>query len=143
MTGINVPTLDGVQRYHVFIAHARKDEDLSFDLMCHLEGRGLKCLLAERNFLPGSLICDNILNAINTSRRVLLVLSRDFLESGWCTFEVIIAMEKMNNDNNVIIVPLLVDLCDDDVPQMLKSVTYVSTREPNYLDRLAHALASK
>ncbi|XP_071086256.1 stimulator of interferon genes protein-like [Haliotis cracherodii] len=140
MTGRVVPKLEDPHKQHVFIAHAQNDSDLSIELMQYLENYGLKCMLAERDFVPGNLVCDNIINAINTSRRVLLVLSRAFLESGWCTFEVIVAMEKMNNDNNVIIVPLLVDVVDDNVPQMLRHMTYVSTSTPGYRELLARAL---
>ena len=51
----------------------------------------LKFCVAQRNFLVGATIIDNIMRAIYNSRRVILFISPNFLRSGWCKEELLIA----------------------------------------------------
>ena len=43
--------------------------------------------LHERDFMPGATIGENVLRAIDSSRKTIVVLSRNFLQSKWCEFE--------------------------------------------------------
>ena len=45
----------------------------------------------ERDFVPGDLIEENIFKSIESSRKTIVVLSRNFLQSVWCEFELQIA----------------------------------------------------
>ena len=59
-----------------------------------------KFCIHERDFLPGNTIEDNIVNAIENSRKTILVLSGNFLTSGWCEFELQMArMESVKKTN--------------------------------------------
>ena len=51
----------------------------------------LKFCIAQRNFLVGVTILDNIMRAINKSRKVMFIVSEYFLESKWCREELMIA----------------------------------------------------
>ena len=73
--------------------------------------RRFKLCIHERDFIPGTPIEENIARAIENSRKTILVLSKSFLESGWCEFELQMAcMENINKGRNTIIVVMLEDL---------------------------------
>ena len=51
----------------------------------------LKFCVAQRNFVVGVTILDNIMRAMYRSRNVVFIISKYFLESGWCKEELRIA----------------------------------------------------
>ena len=51
----------------------------------------LKFCIAQRNFLVGATIMDNILRAIHRSRKTIFIISKYFLQSKWCKEELTIA----------------------------------------------------
>ena len=51
----------------------------------------LKFCIAQRNFLVGGTILDNIVRAINKSQKVIFIVSQYFLTSKWCQEELMIA----------------------------------------------------
>ena len=74
-------------------------------------------------------ITDNIQTAVSTSRKTILVLSPDFMESEWCYYEFLCAMDEMLRDQTDII-PLMyqdiqhLELCDS-MQHLLQTVSYV------------------
>ena len=75
------------------------------------DDRRFKLCIHERDFIPGTPIEENIAHAIENSRKTILVLSKSFLESGWCEFELQMAcMENIDKGRNAIIVVMLEDL---------------------------------
>ena len=78
---------------------------------CQEDHRRFKLCIHERDFIPGTPIEENIAHAIENSRKTILVLSKSFLESGWCEFELQMAcMENIDKGRNAIIVVMLEDL---------------------------------
>ena len=55
------------------------------------EETNLKSCVAQRNFVVGVTIIDNIMRAIDKSRKVIFIISKAFLDSGWCKEELRIA----------------------------------------------------
>ena len=55
------------------------------------EETNFKFCLAQRNFVVGVTIIDNIMRAIDKSRKVIFIISKAFLDSGWCKEELRIA----------------------------------------------------
>ena len=51
----------------------------------------LKFCVAQRNFLVGATIIDNILRALDRSKKVIFIVSRYFIESNWCKEELLMA----------------------------------------------------
>ena len=51
----------------------------------------LKFCVAQRNFMPGVTILDNIMRAMNRSKKIVFIISKYFLKSGWCKEELRIA----------------------------------------------------
>ncbi|KAL3223201.1 hypothetical protein MRX96_027802 [Rhipicephalus microplus] len=51
--------------------------------------------VAERDFIPGLPITENVCRGISQSRKSLFVLSRQFCESRWCMFELTLAQHRL------------------------------------------------
>ncbi|GIY54920.1 toll-like receptor 2 [Caerostris extrusa] len=54
-----------------------------------------KLCLHDRDFEIGRLIIENILEAIEASRNIILVLSESFIKSEWCMFELHMAQHRL------------------------------------------------
>ncbi|XP_078697995.1 uncharacterized protein LOC144925746 [Branchiostoma floridae x Branchiostoma belcheri] len=87
--------------YDAFVAHNSEDTRWVVRELCHnLENvedqPRYKLCIHQRNFLPGAPIVNNIVKAIETSRKTICVLTRSFLRSGWCEFELQLAQTPDN-----------------------------------------------
>ena len=68
-------------KYDVFICHSSKDKTIANAICNLLEGNGVTCWIAPRNIRPGSHYGEEIVNAIESSLSVLLVLTENANES--------------------------------------------------------------
>ena len=71
------------------------------------EKRGLRLCIHHRDFPPSRSIEENIVDAIEASRKTILVLSSNFVKSNWCHFEVQMARNKLIEKGYDVIVPIL------------------------------------
>ncbi|XP_036072545.1 toll-like receptor 2 isoform X1 [Oryzias melastigma] len=93
----------------------------------------LTLCLHKRDFLPGQWIVDNILSAIERSRRTVFVLSKNFVRSSWCRYELDFSHFRFfdaGGDEAILI--LLEPMTKDDVPKrfcklrkLMSSTTYL------------------
>ncbi|XP_071108999.1 toll-like receptor 4 [Haliotis cracherodii] len=86
-------------QYDVFVSYAESDRHIVIqEMIPELETKaGLRMCIHHRDFLPGEAIASNIVNAIDKSRKTLIVLSPAFLKSDWCVFEYHIALQSRVN----------------------------------------------
>jgi len=104
-------------RYDAFISYA--DSNLRFVrdfVIPELEQKGLSLCIHQRDFLPGNDISDNIINAIQSSRKTVTLISAEFLRSRWCMYEFNMArMESIysRRENGCLVVALLEDVLLD------------------------------
>ncbi|KAH9488320.1 hypothetical protein Btru_063775 [Bulinus truncatus] len=69
-----------------------------------LTARGLQLCLHGRDFVAGSYIASNILNAVKESRKTLVVLTKNFMDSQWCIHELQMAnMETVHTGRQVLV----------------------------------------
>ncbi|XP_078673477.1 uncharacterized protein LOC144912297 [Branchiostoma floridae x Branchiostoma belcheri] len=85
--------------YDAFVAHNSHDSAWVIrQLLPQLE-RGdppeFRLCLGERDFQPGAPIVDNIAESIYESRKTICVITRNFLESDWCRFEMQMATYRL------------------------------------------------
>ena len=73
---------DSKHEYDVFIAHGEGEEWLVLEILNLLEKQNFSCCVEDRDLRPGRFTCDEIARAVENSRRVLLLLSREFLDTG-------------------------------------------------------------
>jgi TolB-like protein/Tfp pilus assembly protein PilF len=65
----------------VFISYASQDTTVANTIVENLERQGLRCWIAPRDVVPGSLYADEIVGAINDVKLVVLVLSEHSIAS--------------------------------------------------------------
>ncbi|XP_056142988.1 toll-like receptor 18 [Lampris incognitus] len=83
--------------YHAFISYSHSDADWVRDqlLPCMENNRNpYRLCIHERDFMPGKWIIDNIIENIESSRKVIFVLSRHFVNSEWCNYELYFAQQR-------------------------------------------------
>ncbi|XP_041841938.1 toll-like receptor 2 [Melanotaenia boesemani] len=93
----------------------------------------LTLCLHKRDFLPGQWIVDNIMSAIERSRRTVFVLSENFVQSDWCRYELDFShFWLFDAGGDAAILILLEPLSKDDVPKrfcklrkLMSSTTYL------------------
>ncbi|XP_062570880.1 toll-like receptor 4 [Saccostrea cucullata] len=96
-------------RYDLFISYDEEDRDTALEIVNILENnKHLKCCLPERDFMPGTNMYDNIINSIHVSKRIVCMLSKNYLNSQWSMIEFQIAqmdsvLSKSRKDKNVLI----------------------------------------
>ena len=128
---------DRQYQYDVFISYANENyQFVTGELYKKLEAAGLSLCLHQKDFLPGSYIAENILQAIRNSRKVVIILTSEFLQSKWCMYE--FNMARMENiysrgDENIIFVVKFGDFditrASPELQACLESESYLSYPE--------------
>nr|WBP49911.1 Toll-like receptor protein [Mimachlamys nobilis] len=138
--------------YDAFVAH---HVDNRLWVINHLlpfleKQRELRLCLHERDFLPGSFIADNIVNNMKVSRKVILVFSRDFVNSEWCLFEATNAYNRIVAEGaSSVVIIMLEDISQlpvhTTIRNLLRAVTYIEwgngkNNRPEFFRKLLDAL---
>ncbi|XP_067437011.1 toll-like receptor 2 [Thunnus thynnus] len=120
--------------------------------------RPLSLCLHKRDFLPGQWIVDNIISAMERSRRTIFILSENFVRSDWCRYELDFSHFRLfdgtaGGDPAILI--LLEPLAKDDIPKrfyklrkLMNSTTYLEwpleeERRPEFWRSLREALSGE
>lgn len=137
--------------YDAFISFSHLDEDfVTQKLVPELEQGGdepFKLCIHLRNFVPGEYITDQIIKAIEQSRKTIIVLSQNYVKSAWTTFEFQTAlMNTITKENHELVIILLepVDPRNTNLNLTLKSYlrtrTYLEWEEKYFWSKLRAAL---
>ena len=125
--------------FDVFISYSNEDSGFVGDqLLPYLEGQcGLRCCVHQRDFKVGLAVTDNIVDALDKSKTFMIVLSRSFIKSKWCQFEVHLAQCKFfkeRKSNTLLLIKdgLKVTDVDRNMRHILKTWTYL--RWPNHVN---------
>lgn len=98
--------------YDAFISYNSSDELwVMKELLPNLEGNGssLKLCLHHRDFEPGRYIVDNIVSAVYSSRKTICVVSRNFLNSEWCSLEIQLASYRLFDEHRDVLLLVLLE----------------------------------
>ncbi|XP_052071196.1 toll-like receptor 4 [Mytilus californianus] len=131
--------------YDGFVSYS--DEDRAFvlnDCITNLEEKGnLKLCLHHRDFVPGEDITDNIIHAIESSRKTICIITRSFLQSYYCMFEYNMArMESIHSRNgkNVLFLVFYEQLLPEELPlvlyEVLQKQTYIEFPNDEHGNRI-------
>ncbi|XP_063748664.1 toll-like receptor 13 isoform X2 [Eleginops maclovinus] len=111
-------------QYDAFISYSSKDEGWVMEqLVPNLErpaagcAPGLRLCLHHRDFRPGAAVLENIEAAIYGSRHTICVVTRNFLQSEWCSMEFQLASLRLLYDGSDVL--LLVFL--EEIPERFLS----------------------
>ena len=121
--------------YDVFVSYASAELPwVREHLMAELEDRlGLRLCVLERDFISGKNIVDNIADCVQSSKKILMVFSKDFVRSQWCQFELAYCLRQVMDYDDALIV-----VCVDDVTSrnmttammaVMKTTTYIQWAE--------------
>ncbi len=99
--------LNATFRYHAFISYSQHDSTwVGTQLVPELERSGLSLCVHERDFEPGKWIVDNIIHCMEDSYKSLFILSKHFVQSEWCNYELFFAQHRaisVNDDSLVFV----------------------------------------
>ena len=109
--------------YDVFVSYNNADKDWVMNrLIPTLEGapHNLRVCVDYRDFKLGRTIIDNILDAIQHSRKTVLILSPSFVDSEWCYFELEMANWRLFAEHrDVAVMVLLEPIPKEKIPLLL------------------------
>ncbi|XP_067135824.1 toll-like receptor 2 type-1 [Centruroides vittatus] len=119
--------------YDAFIAYCVTETKWVFEqLVPHLESEefGLKLCIHDRDFLAGRNVTQNIIDSIDKSRKIVVLLSNCFMKSEWCMLEIHLAQHRLFEDkrDDLILIKmekLNKDLIKNPIPYLLKTRTYL------------------
>lgn len=139
---------DREKMFDAFISYSSKDETWVAEELAPMLERGdpsYKLCLHYRDFPVGGYVADNIIQAVESSRRTIMVLSENFIKSEWCRFEFKSAHHQVLRDRRRrLIVILLGDVpqkdLDPDIRLYLKTNTYLHWGDKLFWQKLRFAL---
>jgi hypothetical protein len=85
--------------FFLFVSHVTEDRAAALQVVDELERRGVRCWIAPRNVRPGGTFDDDIADAIESCRAMLLIFSSQCNESEYIRREITVA----GNANKLII----------------------------------------
>ena len=146
---------EGAYKYDAFISYEDKDRFFVHeDLLKMLEEEsGFKLCIHKRDFLPGIDISENITSAIHNSRKVIVIMSHNYLDSYWCMFEYNMSrLESIysRNKENILYLVFLEQLSAKDLPliilELVQTQSYIEYPNDEYgntvfWDKLRDALS--
>jgi hypothetical protein len=127
--------LQGNFEHDVFVSYA--SEDYPWIRRRHipqLEGHlGLRLCIHDHHFIPGKNIVDNIVDCVESSKKILMVFSRHFVRSQWCQFELAYCLSHVLEHEDALIIVCLDDVNSYEITSammaVLKTTTYIQWAE--------------
>ena len=129
--------------HHLFFSHSSDDQRWVENCVERLEQNyGIKCLWPPRDFTPGKPVPSLIADGMSRAIRIVLVLSPEYLDSGWCSYERHLAFVLSVQERRNCIIPVMLKQCT--VPDVLKTVNYIDvTKGENAVCKIKDALYQK
>ncbi|KAM3937244.1 toll-like receptor 2 [Leptodactylus fuscus] len=89
--------------FDAFISYSERDSEwVENKMVPQLENGNppLRVCFHKRDFVPGKWIIDNIIDAMERSRKTLFILSEHFVQSEWCKYELEFSHFRLFDENN-------------------------------------------
>jgi uncharacterized protein YjbI with pentapeptide repeats len=104
-----VGSLKPIDYYSCFISYSSKDEAFARRLYADLQNNNVRCWFAPEDLKIGDKIRTGIDEAIRLHDKLLLVLSKSSVASGWVEHEVKAALAKERKEKRTVLFPVRVD----------------------------------
>ncbi|HUW12775.1 MAG TPA: toll/interleukin-1 receptor domain-containing protein [Anaerolineae bacterium] len=120
-------------RYDVFISYSDHDREWVQGWLLHrLEETGLRVCIDFRDFELGVASLVNMENAVERSRKTLIVLTPEWVESKWTAFESLLIQTDDPAGRRARMIPLRLEPCEP--PKRIAMLTYVDFTQPPEVD---------
>ncbi|CAG7717685.1 unnamed protein product [Allacma fusca] len=146
-------TLEDDKLFDAYIAYSVKDEAWVSQILAttlqqqhlHRSDQPYRLCLHYRDFVMTAYIADTIVEAVESSKRTVLVLSKNFLQSEWCSFEFKSALHTaMRGAKNNLVIVTLGDIStrdlDPDLRVMLRNAIVLQATDKLFWAKLKSAL---
>ncbi len=122
-------------KYDVFISYKHDDiEWVQKELIPRLQAANLNICLDDEAFLAGGAAIVSMQDAVEQSRRTLLVLTPRYMQSHWTRFEMLATRTLDPDAMQRRTVPMLVEKVEK-LPLLLSMLTYVDLTRPDNQER--------
>uniref|UniRef100_A0A146LFE4 Protein toll n=3 Tax=Lygus hesperus TaxID=30085 RepID=A0A146LFE4_LYGHE len=134
--------------FDAFVSYSAKDEAFVAEELAPMLENGdpsYKLCLHYREFPVGGFLADTIVEAVESSKRTIMVLSENFIKSEWCRFEFKSAHHQVLRDRRKRLIVIVLgevpqkDL-DPDIRLYLKTNTYLQWGDKLFWEKLKFAL---
>ncbi|XP_043663081.1 toll-like receptor 13 [Drosophila teissieri] len=140
--------LDEEKKFDAFLSFTHKDEELVEEFVDRLENGKHKFRLCFylRDWLVGECIPDCINRSVQGSRRIIILMTKNFLQSTWGRLEFRLALHATSKDRcKRLIVVVYPDVENfDDLDSELKAYmvlnTYLERNHPNFWNKLMYSM---
>ncbi|KAJ2946646.1 hypothetical protein O0L34_g12703 [Tuta absoluta] len=133
--------------YDAFVSFCHEDDDfVCHELVPKLEELGYKLCIHHRDWPPGDLIPNQIIRSVETSRKTVIVLSKNFACSLWGSLEFRTAHARALKDGVARVILLILDdviaseNLDRDIRSYIRTNTYVKWNDPWFWNKIQYAL---
>ena len=113
------------EKFHAFVSYGNTHYQWTLETMKpKLERQGFRVMFPDVHFEPGASFMDNVMDAIDNSRRFVFLISHDFLADEWCkyTMEVSICHALRKQSENFIIVIICDGIPLHELPKSLRQI---------------------
>ncbi|MCP4327475.1 MAG: toll/interleukin-1 receptor domain-containing protein [Alphaproteobacteria bacterium] len=114
-------------RARVFISHNRSDRSQAHKIGKELLKAGHEIWLDSWEILPGDSLIEKISDGIIESSYLLVLLSKNSVQSPWVKKELEVALNRQLKDKGIKVIPCLLEDCD--IPVFLEPIKYADFRE--------------
>nr|XP_022297938.1 uncharacterized protein LOC111107184 isoform X2 [Crassostrea virginica] len=112
------------KEYHLFLSFCNDDKEKALLFLESLEETyKLKCLYHLRDFQAGKTIFENILNGIETSMKIVYLVSKEFKNSYSCKTEILYGITASHQQSENCMIPVLLEKTE--MPRELLTLNYV------------------
>jgi hypothetical protein len=120
-------------QYDAFVSYSHKDSAwVRETLLPCLEGQKLRVCIDFRDFQPGMASLVNMENAVERSRKTLIILTPAWVESEWTAFESLLIQSDDPAGRRARMIPLRLKPCEP--PKRIAMLTYVDFTQPSELE---------
>lgn len=119
--------------FDAFISYSHQDKQwVHNELLSRLQREGLRVCIDTHDFAVGVPVLVNMENAVQRSRKTLLILTPDWVASEWSNFESLLLQTSDPMGRGRRMLPIMVRDCT--LPDRLRVFTYLDLRDPTDFD---------
>ncbi|XP_013378976.1 uncharacterized protein LOC106150616 isoform X2 [Lingula anatina] len=107
-------------RQDAFIAHSEEDESTIEPVLLQLKESGIQCWYDKEDLIPGTYVIYETVEAISASMFSILFLSKSFIQSGRCKFEMENIIRNATEKEHGVI-PVVMNITPEEFPDGLRN----------------------